>query len=73
MFVLVQIKTRTYYVDYKSGDFHLKRYYIEYTSPKIKHCPIEFDIVSIKKDTNCTYCTPLISPNATNKTLLCVN
>ena len=31
----------------KSGDFYLKRYHIEYISPKIKYCPIEFDIDSI--------------------------
>ena len=56
--------------DYKSGDFYLKEYYFEYTSPKIKYCPIEFDIDTINKDTNYVYCTPLISPNLTNKNII---
>ena len=56
--------------DYKSGEFYLKKYYIEYTSAKIKYCPIEFDIDSIQKDTNCIYCTPLKLPNATNKDII---
>ena len=38
--------------DYKSGDFYLKMYHIECTSPKIKYCTIEFDIGSINEDTN---------------------
>ena len=35
------------FTDYKSGAFYLKEYHIEYTSPEIKYCPMEFDIDSI--------------------------
>ena len=39
-------------------------------APKIKYCPIELDVASINKDTNCIYCTPIISPNATDKNII---
>ena len=44
--------------------------YIEYTSPKIKYYPIEFDIASINKDTTCIYCTPFATPNAADKNII---
>ena len=59
--------------DYKSDDFYLKGYHIEYTSPKIRYCPIELDIDSINKDTKYTYCTPLIAATPTIKILFKYN
>ena len=66
----VQIMVRT--TDYKSGDLYLKGYHIECTSPKIKCCPIDFDIDIINEDTSYIYSTPLISSNPTDKnTIVC--
>ena len=53
-FLHAQIFAPAGITDYKSGDFYLKGHHIEYTSPKIKYCPVEFDIHNINKYTNYT-------------------
>ena len=43
--------------DYKSGDFYLKGYHIEYASPEIEYYPIELDIDNVNEYTNYKFCT----------------
>ena len=52
------------------SDLYLKNYHIECTQPKIKYCPIEFDIDCMNEDTNYIYCTLLISSNPTDKNMI---
>ena len=40
--------------NYKSGDFYLKEYHIEFTAPKSKCCPVEFDMDGMNDYANYT-------------------
>ena len=68
--VTKQVHIMVILTNYKSGDFYLEGYHIEFTSPKVKYCPIEFDIDSINEGTKYTCCTPILSPNFTDKNII---